>query len=317
MPTSFANFTGLILRELRPRQWTKNLIVFTAFFFALGDRLQATSWESLLPVAMAVVVFSVISSGVYVVNDLFDLANDRRHPCKRFRPLASGAISKKTGILLAVVLLLAGICGALTLGRQFALVIAAYIVLQALYTARLKRIPLLDVFIIAAGFVLRAVAGGVVIGVAISPWLLICTFLMAMFMALCKRRHEIRLEAAAGGATRQSLLGSNEPLLNQLIAITASSVIIGYAAYTQWPDTIEKFGTSRLALTLPFVVLGIFRYLDLVYRHAKGEQPEAVLLSDKPLLAIIFLYAASVLLILLPELRLPLFSLLNHLLGQP
>jgi 4-hydroxybenzoate polyprenyltransferase len=305
----------LILRELRPRQWTKNLVVLAAFVFALDDRNQAVPWAALFPILLAAGVFCVISSGVYVMNDLADLAADRAHPVKRLRPLASGALSLAAGRGLAAILLLAGAAGALALGRSFALVAAAYLALQALYTGGLKRVPLLDVFVISAGFVLRAVAGGVVIGVTVSPWLLICTFLMALFLALCKRRHEIRLDAAADGATRASLAGTSESLLNQLIAITAASVIIAYAAYTQWPDTVEKFGTHRLGLTLPFVVFGVFRYLDLVYRHAKGEQPEAILLTDGPLLADLALYGVSILLILSPLAR-PLTAWARHL-GLP
>ncbi len=300
MPPFSSSFAGLVLRELRPRQWTKNLIVPAAFFFALGDAEQGVTWRTLLPICLATAIFCVLSSGVYVMNDLADIALDRAHPTKRLRPIASGALSRATGIALAAALLLAGAAAALLLGRSFTIVAAAYLLLQILYTAWLKRAPLLDVFVIAAGFVLRAVAGGVAINVDISAWLLICTFLMALFLALCKRRHEIRLREASGGATRPNLVFSNEALLNQLIAITASAVIIAYAVYTQWPETIEKFGTRRLGLTLPFVIYGVFRYLDLVYRHAKGEQPEAILLSDWPLLGNIALYGVAVLLIVTP-----------------
>lgn len=303
MSSPCPNFIGLILRELRPRQWTKNIVVLAAFFFALGDRHQTIPWQAFFTILWAAMIFCVLSSGVYVMNDLADLTADRAHPTKRLRPLASGALPLTTGRLMTTILLLSGAVGALVLGRSFALVVAVYLAIQALYTARLKHVPLLDVFVISAGFVLRAVAGGVVIGVAISPWLLICTFLMALFLVLCKRRYEIRLEAAAGGATRPSLLGSSEPLLNQLITITATSIIIAYAVYTQWPDTVEKFGTHRLGLTLPFVVFGVFRYLDLVYRHAKGEQPEAILLTDGPLLVTLILYGVSVLVILSPLTR--------------
>ena len=290
-----------LIRELRPRQWTKNLVVLTAFFFALGDRHQALSLQKLTHILLATAIFSMICSGVYIINDLLDLAADREHPTKRKRPIAAGEISPATGRILAMLLLLGGTLGALALNKAFALIIVAYIIIQALYSGWLKRLPLVDVFVISTGFVLRAIAGGVAIDVAISPWLLICTFLMALFLALCKRRHEIRLKTENIEAVRISLIKSNELLLNQLIAITAASVIIAYAVYTQWPETVDKFGTHQLGLTLPFVVFGVFRYLDLVYRHAKGEQPESILLTDTPLLMNIALYGLVVLLILVPK----------------
>jgi len=196
---------------------------------------------------------------------------------------------------MALACLGAGLLGAWLLAPRFGMVVTLYVLLQAAYTLYLKHLPLVDVFIIAIGFVLRAVAGAVVINVIISPWLLICTFLMALFLALCKRRHEKRaMTRRHGEASRPSLSSTDERLIDQLIAITAGAVIIAYAVYTQWPETVAKFKTSHLSLTIPFVVFGIFRYLYLVYNQEKGDQPESILLTDLPLLAAIVLFGLSV-----------------------
>ncbi len=284
-----------LVRALRPRQWTKNLVVLAAFFFALGDTQQHLDLRAFPRALLAAVVFSVVSSAVYVLNDIFDRALDRAHPVKRLRPVASGALSVPAASVLAAALAGIGMGGAWLVGTRFALCVVGYIALQAVYTLRLKHLPLLDVFVIAAGFVLRAVAGGFAVNVTISPWLLICTFLMALFLALCKRRHEKRLmEEHQIAGFRPSLESGDERLFDQLIAIVAGAVIIAYAVYTQWPETVAKFQTTRLSYTLPFVIFGLFRYLDLVYRQAKGDQPEYILLTDLPLILDILFFGLAV-----------------------
>lgn len=289
-----------IIRELRPRQWTKNLIVFAAFFFAIGDRHQEIDLAtSFITVFGAALLFCLISSAIYIFNDIRDVELDRTHPIKRNRPIACGAISIPFAWACMCAVLLVGLAGSWMLSRQFALVVLGYVALQFVYTLWLKKVALVDVFVIALGFVLRAVGGGVVCGVVISDWLLICAFLMALFLGLCKRRHEIRIaEAGAAASFRPSLRQSNEHLLDQLIAIAAAATVISYAVYTQSPDTFTKFGTHHLSLTIPFVLFGIFRYLDLVYRHSKGGQPEYIFLTDLPLLADLFLYGVTVILVL-------------------
>ena len=178
---------------------------------------------------------------------------------------------------------------------EFALMVSMYVALQIAYTLWLKHVALVDVFVIAFGFVLRAIAGGLAVNVMISSWLLICTFLMALFLALCKRRHEKRLmEETRLFDLRPSLNDSDQRLFDQLIAIMAGAVIIAYAIYTQWPDTVAKFQTTHLSFTIPFVIFGMFRYLDLVYRQAKGDQPEYILLSDIPLILDILLFGICV-----------------------
>lgn len=288
-----------IFEELRPRQWTKNLVVLAAFVFALGDKQQHISLPMAGLAVIAMFLFAVTSSGVYVWNDISDIEYDRAHPRKKSRPVAMGHISIPAARVIAVVCLTVGLFGAWFIAPALGMTVTAYIILQAAYTLQMKHLPLVDVFVIAIGFVLRAVAGAVVINVIISPWLLICTFLMALFLALCKRRHEKRLTVPGQQQTfRPSLSASNEHLLDQLIAITAGAVIIAYAVYTQWPETVAKFKTTHLSLTIPFVVFGIFRYLYLVYHQEKGDQPESILLTDFPLLADIVLFGLGVIAIL-------------------
>ena len=289
-----------MIRELRPRQWTKNLLVFVAFFFAIGDRQQQIELSSsFLTVLGACLLFCVVSSAIYIFNDIRDVELDRAHPVKRNRPIACGAISIPFAWVYMLVLLVAGVAGSWLLLPKFAIVVLGYVGLQLVYTLWLKHVALVDVFVIALGFVLRAVGGGVVCGVVISDWLLICAFLMALFLGLCKRRYEIRLaETDVAASFRPSLLQSNERLLDQLIAIAAAATVISYAVYTQAPDTFAKFGTHHLSLTTPFVLFGIFRYLDLVYRHSKGGQPEYILLTDLPLLADMALYGLTVILVI-------------------
>ncbi len=287
-----------VLQALRPKQWTKNAVVFAAFFFALGDRQQALDFSSFWTVLQAAILFCLVSSGVYLVNDVRDIEYDRAHPTKRLRPVAAGELSKGTALGLAAALLVLGLAGSCWLSCRFGLVVGAYVLLQMIYTFALKQIALVDLFVIAAGFVLRALAGGVAISVAISPWLLLCALLLALFLALCKRRHEKVVLNDATGETRESLAQYDERLLDQLIAVVSAATLVCYALYTLWPDTVHKFGTPYLGLTIPFVIFGLFRYLDLVYRHEKGGQPELILLTDIPLLVDLALYGLCVILIL-------------------
>ncbi|HPR68961.1 MAG TPA: decaprenyl-phosphate phosphoribosyltransferase [Kiritimatiellia bacterium] len=285
------------LRLLRVKQWTKNAVVFAAFVFALGDRNQDLSAWELWKVCLAALAFSLVSSAVYILNDLRDAPQDRLHPVKKNRPIASGAVATAPALGAAAVLLAAGLGGAGRLGADLLAVIGGYLVLQGFYTLWLKRIALVDVIVIATGFVLRALAGAVVIHVVISPWLLLCAMLLALFLGLCKRRHEkVNL---AGQGTRAALDAYDERLLDQLIAVTASAALVCYSIYTLWPETVDKFGTPWLAATIPFVVFGLFRYMDIVYRQEKGDRPEQILLTDGPLMADVALYGLAVLGILL------------------
>lgn len=286
-----------LVHLLRVKQWTKNAVVFAAFVFAFGDRQQnLAAWE-LWKVALAALAFSLVSSAVYVFNDLKDAPQDRLHPIKKNRPIASGAVGPGWAWGTALVLLVLGLGGAGRLGTELLAVLGAYLALQIVYTLGLKRLALVDVIVIALGFVLRALAGAVVIHVRISPWLLICAMMLALFLGLCKRRHEkVNL---AGLGTRAALDGYDERLLDLLIAITASAALVCYSIYTLWPETVAKFGTPWLGATIPFVVFGLFRYMDLVYRRDQGDRPEHILLTDVPLMADVALYGLTVLGVLL------------------
>lgn len=283
-----------LLMALRPAQWTKNLLVGAAAFFAYGDPGQALPSGTPWRVAAAVLCFCAVSSAVYLLNDLKDRPADRRHPVKRHRPIAAGTVRAPVAVATAVLLGIAGLAGGYALQPTFVLVLGAYLLLQALYSLVLKRAALVDVIVIACGFVLRALGGAVVIGVQISPWLLLCTFLLALFLTLCKRRQEIEtLPKGHNPAVQRAALANYDlRLLDQLIAAITAATIGAYAMYTLSEATLRKFGTAGLGLTIPFVVFGLFRYLDLVYRHQRGERPEIILLTDLPLIVNLLLYAA-------------------------
>lgn len=290
------------LRAVRPAQWIKNGVVPAAYFFARWDPSQSAHVQGAGPVmaeALAVACFCCVSSGVYLVNDAHDAEADRAHPVKRRRPLASGEIGVAAALAVAAGLLLAGLAGSLVLPWAFTGVLGGYCLMQFGYTFALKRIPYVDVFVIATGFVLRAVAGATVLTVRISPWLLLCTFLLALFLALCKRRHEKVLLEDGGERHREALAGYDRHLLDMQIAITSCATLVCYAIYTLSEETIRRFGTNRMGLTIPFVVFGIFRYLELVYRHDEGGRPEKVLLTDKVLIVTVICYVLTALAVFL------------------
>jgi 4-hydroxybenzoate polyprenyltransferase len=291
-----------LLRAMRPSQWTKNGVVLAAYFFARWDPTQhdrVTGWLPLVQVLLAAGAFCLISSAVYLVNDVCDVEADRVHPQKRLRPIASGALTPRTALLLAALLLTCGGGWAWSVGPAFAGVVAGYVVLQGAYTLGLKRIAFVDVFMIAIGFVLRATAGAVATNVRLSPWLLLCTFLLALFLALCKRRHEKILLESGDSRHRAALVGYDRRLLDQAITIASSATVVSYAVYTLSPETVQRFGTDRLGLTIPFVIFGLFRYLDLVYRHEDGGRPEKVLLTDRILIVTVLLYGLMALAVFL------------------
>ncbi len=282
---------------LRPSQWTKNLVVPAAFFFAFWDKSHshAPGLDELFVVIPAMILFCLVSSGIYLFNDIRDIEADRIHPTKMYRPVAAGRISIAQAWRLSILLVAAGIGGSWVLCPEFGAVTGSYVLLQVIYTLWLKRIPLVDIVIIASGFVFRAVAGAVLLeGAMISFWLLCCTFLLALFLALCKRRHERVFFQEAVADHRPGLERLSERFLDVLIATASIATVASYSAYTIWPGTVAKFGTRRLALTIPFVVLGMLRYLYLVYLHKKGDRPEKILLTDIPLFVILGLYAATV-----------------------
>jgi 4-hydroxybenzoate polyprenyltransferase len=283
-----------LLTSLRPAQWTKNLLVFAGLLF--GRRL--LDQRAVLAALAAFAVFCLLSGVVYILNDIADRESDRRHPLKARRPIASGALPVRTAAAAAFAIGAAALAGASALGLAFVAVAVAYLVLQSLYSGPLKNIVIIDVLTLAIGFVLRAVAGAVAVNVEISRWLLVCTILLALFMALAKRRHEIVL-LADGAASHRPILGEYSAyLLDQMIAVVTASTLIAYVFYTISPETQEKFGTAWLGLTIPFPLYGIFRYLYLVHRRDGGGSPADLLLTDRPLLVCVAMWALAVALII-------------------
>jgi 4-hydroxybenzoate polyprenyltransferase len=283
----------LLLHSLRPEQWTKNLFVFAGLIFGLKLFNVTSVWHA----AAAFVVFCALSGVVYVVNDVMDREADRQHPLKARRPIASGALSPSLAGSVAAVLAAAALAAAFALGIPFGAVALSYLLLQFAYSALLKHAVILDVLAIAIGFVLRAVAGAVVIGVPISHWLLVDVTLLALFLALSKRRHELVL--LANGATgHRPILGEYSPyLLDQMISVVTASTLVAYIFYCISPETIQKFGTDLLGLTIPFPLYGIFRYLYLVHRREGGGSPSQMLLNDRPLLVCVALWVLAVVVI--------------------
>jgi len=251
----------------------------------------------LLAVA-AFAVFCALSGAMYLVNDIRDREADRRHPLKQMRPIASGALSTRTATTAAVALVAGAEAAAALVSPMLAAVAAAYVGLLLIYSIALKHIVILDVLVIAAGFVLRAIAGAVAVDVPIRPWLLICTTLLALFLALSKRRHELVLLGEGAGDHRRSLEEYSPYLLDQMIAVVTASTVIAYTVFATSAETADRLGTTRLGLTVPFVLYGIFRYLYLVHQKRSGGSPAALLLNDRPLLACVALWAGTVVLLL-------------------
>ena len=272
------------LAALRPRQWSKNLLLFAGLIFAakIGD---ATRWGEAFA---AFAAYCAASSAAYLANDVRDAADDREHPVKRLRPVASGELPARAALSLAVVLAAAALAATALLGPWSAALMGGFLVLQATYTGGLKRVVLVDVLAIAGLFVLRAAAGAEAVDVRISPWLLICTGLLALFLALGKRRAELVLVGADQTPGRAVLQGYSLALVDQLITVVASSTVIAYSLYT-----FTARGSDTMMVTVPFVVYGVFRYLLLLHRHGLGEEPENMLLTDVPLLVTIAAWATT------------------------
>lgn len=281
--------------SLRPAQWTKNLFVFGALLF--GQRGASPAFLDPVAIAHALAAFAVfcaLSGVVYLINDVADRDNDRLHPVKRYRPIAAGAVSPSLAIATAVVLGIGALAAAYALRPSFALVAVTYILLQFLYSGALKHMVILDVIALATGFVLRAAGGALAIDVPISHWLYILIMLLALFLALSKRRHELVLLADGATGHRPILQEYSPYLLDQMIGVVTASTLVSYVVYTVSPETVQKFHTDYLGITLVFPLYGIFRYLYLVHQKEGGGSPSDMLQNDRPLLACVALWATSV-----------------------
>ena len=280
------SYASTVVRAMRPAQWLKNGIVFAGLVFG-GKLLQP---EALASATLAALAFCLLSGGFYLINDVRDRDADRLHPLKRLRPVPAGELDPRTAAIVGAILVALGIVGSALLSWGLMLVFLAYTGLMAAYNLGLKEIVILDVFAIAAGFVLRAVGGAIAVDVSISPWLLTCTVLLALLIGFGKRRYELAaLDDAAGHRRNLSLY--NRPMLDQAVAVTAAGTLIAYAVYTFDSESAQYH--HRMMLTVPIVAYGVFRYLYLLYLGGQGGAPETMLVTDRPLLASVAAWAVA------------------------
>lgn len=279
-----------IFKTMRPKQWTKNLFVFAGIIFSQN----LFNFPLLLKTVLAFFVFCLLSGSIYVMNDIADLNEDRHHPLKSQRPLASGRLKVSYAVWVLIFISLFSFGVSFRLSPLFFLVAFAYFMLQLAYSLVLKHMVILDIFVVAIGFVLRVIGGAIVIDVPISPWLIVCTILLALFLSLSKRRHELVLLNEEAKNHRR-ILGEYSPyLLDQMISVVTASTVTAYCLYTLSEETVKKFGTKNLVLTIPFVLYGIFRYLYLIHKKKVGGNPETVFISDRPLLIAVILWVITV-----------------------
>jgi len=282
-----------VLQAMRPRQWVKNLVVFAALIFS--GRL--TDHTAALRALFAFLLFCATSGAIYIVNDLADAERDRRHPVKALRPIASGALGPVAAIVAVVILLTGSLMAGFTISPPFGAVLLIYAAVNLAYSFRLKEIVIIDVMVIASGFVLRAVGGGLVIDVPVSTWLIMCTILLSLFLAFCKRRQE--LETIPDAHEHRTILREySVGFIDQMINVVTASTVTAYMFYTVSPEVEMKLRTDQLYLTVPFVLYGIFRYLYLVHQRGQGGSPTQALLTDRPLLLCVGLWALTVVILL-------------------
>jgi 4-hydroxybenzoate polyprenyltransferase len=275
---------------MRPTQWVKNAFVLAPLFF--GHALDEP--RQVLRAVAATAAFCFAASAVYLFNDIRDREEDRRHPRKKHRPLAAGTLGVPLAIGAALVLALASSSLALVLGGKFALILGLYLAQNFLYSMGLKRVVILDVMILALGFVLRVLAGGAVIDVAVSSWLLLCTVFVALFLGFSKRRHEVHLLAGEAAEQRSVLSQYSASFLDQMINVVTASTVVAYALYAVAPETVEKYGSERLVWTVPLVLFGVFRYLYLTYQKVGKRNPTEAILTDPPFLINMVLWGLAV-----------------------
>ena len=279
-----------MIKATRPKQWTKNGALFVALVFSrhlLDPRIVGLSLGGF-------VVFCLLCSSIYLLNDIVDLDKDRKHPLKCKRPLAAGEITVPQSWFTAGLLLLLALGGGFSLAPAFGWVVVGYFLLQVAYCYVLKNVVIIDTFSIAASFFLRVMGGAIVINVEVSSWLLVCTFFISLFIALSKRRHELVLLDDEAKEHRKVLKKYDVLLLDQMISVVTAATVVVYAVYTLSDETVQRFGSDNLKYTIPFVLYGIYRYLYLVYKKKKGGSPETILLTDGATIINLILYAITV-----------------------
>lgn len=283
-----------LIISIRPYQWVKNVLVFAALFFSL-------SFFDLRSVKLsltAFVSFCLVSSGIYLLNDIKDRHADRFHPKKKFRPIASGAFPVNQAVISLIIFLAGGLLIGYSVNLSFFLLISFYALMNFAYSMGLKMVVLVDVMIVATGFLLRAVGGAFAIGVAVSPWLFICTLMLALLLVFGKRRHEIATMRGEAMNHRKSLQEYNLPFLDGLMFVSAGAAIVTYSLYTMAEDVVARFGTEWLMATTPLVIYGVFRYLYLIYIKKDGGDPTKMMIKDKAFLVNGLLYVITVIAIL-------------------
>lgn len=276
--------SGLI-RLLRPKQWTKNLLLFAALLFSFEE----IRTETILATLLGFILFSLVAGCVYILNDFVDRDRDRQHPVKKYRPMASGQVNPSHALLFGIILLMLSLGTAFMMNPLFGVLCIVYFLLNVSYSFVLKHLVILDMMTIAAGFVLRAIAGGVLIHVPFTPWFLICTMLLSLFLAIGKRRNELTLLEGNTGSHRKVLDNYSITLLDQFNTIVTTATIISYSLFTFTSDR-----TIHLMWTIPLVIYGMFRYLYLIHMKNQGGSPDRVLFEDKPILITVILYVISV-----------------------
>jgi len=277
-----------IIQLIRPAHWSKNLVLFAAVLFSPAKVVLANP-QVLLAAFEGFLAFCLVSGAVYAFNDVLDLAADRHHPKKRNRPLPAGRISVAGAVMVAAAFAAVGLLWAFLLSTRFGVIVTAYLVTNIVYSAGLKRMVILDVLLLSAGFVYRAIGGVAIVekfleNIYLSYWLILCAFLLSLFLALAKRRREIALLGDAAAAHRASLADYSLQLIDQVLAALTAATLVSYSLYTISDDTLAHYGTRALFWTIPFVVYGLFRYLYLIYNRSEGGDPAGLLLRDRPTL---------------------------------
>jgi 4-hydroxybenzoate polyprenyltransferase len=282
------------LSLLRPKDWAKNLFLFIPLFFS-GDLFH---WELYARLILGFIAFSLVASSIYIINDYRDIEDDKKHPEKKSRPLASGAISKPAALVICIILLITGFAIAYFIRDKFLFVLGIYFVLNLAYSFGLKTIPILDIIIVAIGFVLRIKSGAVIAMIGLTEWLNIMVFLLALFMAIGKRRDDVLLKLSSGTDMRKSIKGYNLEYLNVVLSLVCAVIVVAYFMYTMSPDVIRRMGTYRLYYTCLFVLAGILRYLQIIFVHAAAGSPTRILYKDRFIQISILLWIASFYLII-------------------
>jgi len=282
------------LSLLRPKDWAKNLFLFIPLFFS-GDFFH---WNLYPKLILGFIAFSLVASSIYIINDYRDIEDDKKHPEKKSRPLASGAVSKPAALIISILLLSAGFVIAYFIRDKFLFVLGIYFVLNLAYSFGLKTIPILDIFIVAVGFVLRIKSGAVIAMIGLTEWLNIMVFLLALFMAIGKRRDDVLLKLSSGTDMRKSIKGYNLEFLNVVLALVCAVIVVAYFMYTMSPEVIRHMGTYRLYYTCLFVLAGILRYLQIIFVYSAAGSPTRILYKDRFIQISILLWITSFYLII-------------------